>query len=159
MAMRASSAGAGGDSQVPSRQIIAVVGHKVRVEPRGLRAPTDPQAAFKAFPATALRTALPLTADHSLPFNTGLLAAVARCGHTVAEVGVAALHQYIEGHRSTTHDYDTMLNGIHRQALRHGLDPDTRRTPTWDRIRQAGSLAAAAAEATTTTLLKAPTSR
>ncbi|MEU8088614.1 hypothetical protein AB0B57_34005 [Micromonospora sp. NPDC049101] len=118
---------------------------------------TDPQAGFKAFPATALRTALPLTADHSLAFDTDLLAAIARCGHVVAEVGVAALHQYVEGHRSTPHDYDTMLNGVHRQALRHGLDPDTRRTPTWDRIRQAGSLAAA--ERTTTTMLKAPASR
>ncbi|MCZ7379745.1 glycosyltransferase [Micromonospora sp. WMMC250] len=120
---------------------------------------TDPQAGFKAFPATALRTALPLTADHSLAFDTDLLAAIARCGHTVAEVGVAALHQYVEGHRSTPHDYDTMLNGVYRQALRHGLDPETRRTPTWDRIRQAGSLAAAAAKSTTTTMLKAPASR
>jgi hypothetical protein len=122
---------------------------------------TDPQAGFKAFPATALRTALPLTADHSLAFDTDLLAAIARSGHTVAEVGVAALHQYVEGHRSSPHDYDTMLNGVYRQALRHGLDPETRRTPTWDRIRQAGSLAAAAAaaEPTTTTMLKAPTSR
>ncbi|MBM0230471.1 glycosyltransferase [Micromonospora sp. STR1_7] len=120
---------------------------------------TDPQAGFKAFPATALRTALPLTADHSLAFDTDLLAAIARSGHTVAEVGVATLYQYVEGHRSAPHDYDTMLNGVHRQALRHGLDPDTRRTPTWDRIRRAGSLAAAAVEPTTTTMLKVPTSR
>lgn len=45
------------------------------------------------------------------------------------------------------------------QALRHGLDPDHRRTPTWDRIRHAGSLAAVAVERPTTTLLMSPTPR
>lgn len=106
----------------------------------------DPQAGFKAFPAAALRTALPLVTDHSLAFDTDLLAAIARSGHTLAEVGVAALHHYVEDHRGTPRDYDAMLAAVHRQALRHGLDSGTRRTPTWDRIRHAGSLAAAAAE-------------
>ncbi|MEV4212526.1 glycosyltransferase [Micromonospora sp. NPDC049662] len=107
---------------------------------------TDPQAGFKAFRAVALRTALPLVTDQSLAFDTDLLAAVARSGHTVAEVGVATLHHYVEGRVGTPRDYDAMLHAVHRQALRHGLDPDTRRTPTWDRIRHAGSLAALAAE-------------
>lgn len=107
---------------------------------------TDPQAGFKAFPAAALRAALPLVTDQNLAFDTDLLAAIKRSGYTVGEVGVATLHRYVEGGRGTPRDYDAMLNAVHRQALRHGLDLGARRTPTWDRIRRAGSLAAAALE-------------
>jgi hypothetical protein len=112
----------------------------------------DPQAGFKAFPAAALATALPLVTDQSLAFDTDLLAAIRRGGHTVAEVGIAALHHYVDGHPGTARDYDTMLAAVHRQALRHGLDPNDRRTPTWDRIRNAGSLAAATPAAPVTAL-------
>ncbi|MDG4838324.1 hypothetical protein O7631_17535 [Micromonospora sp. WMMD967] len=120
---------------------------------------TDPQAGFKAFPVAALRAALPLVTDQSLAFDSDLLAAIRRSNYTVAEVGIAALHQYVEGPRGTPRDYDAMLNAVHRQALHHGLDPDLRRTPTWDRIRHAGSLAAAAAERPPTTLLMPSTPR
>ncbi|MFG1872255.1 glycosyltransferase family protein [Micromonospora arborensis] len=120
---------------------------------------TDPQAGFKAFSVAALRAALPLVTDQCLAFDTDLLAAIRRSEYTVAEVGIAALHQYIEGQRGTPRDYDAMLNAVHRQALRHGLDPDLRRTPTWDRIRRAGCLAVAAAERPTTTVLVPSTPR
>ncbi|MDI5941032.1 hypothetical protein QLR68_23415 [Micromonospora sp. DH15] len=111
----------------------------------------DPQAGFKAFPAAALRTALPLVTDHSLAFDTDLLTAIARSGHTLAEVGVAALHHYVEDHRGTPRDYDAMLAAVHRQALRHGLDSGTRRTPTWDRIRHAAAAAEPAVKPTSPT--------
>ncbi|MFG2333412.1 hypothetical protein ACGFMM_27835 [Streptomyces sp. NPDC048604] len=105
---------------------------------------TDPQAGFKAFTSPAVRTALPLVADRRLSFDTELLAVLQRAGHTVAEVGVAALHHYVDGRVGTPRDYDTMLAAVHLQAVRHGFDPEARSTRMWDKVRAAGSLAAAA---------------
>ncbi len=105
---------------------------------------TDPQAGFKAFTADALLEALPRVADRGLAFDTEVLAVVRAAGHHVAEVGIAALHRYVDGQVGTPRDYDAMLTAVRDQAIRLGLDPDARATPTWDRIRQAGSLAAAA---------------
>ncbi|MDX3855782.1 hypothetical protein [Streptomyces sp. AK02-01A] len=105
---------------------------------------TDPQAGFKAFTPAVLATALPHVADQSLSFDTELLAAIQHTSHTVAEVGVAALHHYVDGQVGAPRDYDAMLNSVYQQALRHGPDPASRPTPFWDHIQETGSLAAAA---------------
>ncbi|MDI5969916.1 glycosyltransferase [Streptomyces sp. SL13] len=105
---------------------------------------TDPQAGFKAFTAEALTDVLPQMVDRSLAFDTELLATVQAAGHHLTEVGIAALHRYVDGQTGTPRDYDAMLTAVRDQAVRLGLDPAERTTPTWDRIRQAGSLAAAA---------------
>jgi hypothetical protein len=109
----------------------------------------DPQAGFKAFTAQALRTALPEVVDYHLSFDSELLAVLRKGGHTIVEVGVAALHRYVNGHVGTPRDYDTMLTAVQRQAARHGLTAPERATPVLDRIRAAGSLAAAAAKVQT----------
>jgi hypothetical protein len=109
---------------------------------------TDPQAGFKTFDAGALRTALPHVTDHSLAFDTELLTAIQASGYGIVETGTAALYRYVDGQVGTPRDYDVMLAAVHEQAVRHGLDPEQRATPTWDRIRQAGSLTAAADAAT-----------
>ncbi|MFD9605747.1 hypothetical protein [Streptomyces sp. NPDC059970] len=106
---------------------------------------TDPQAGFKAFTRTALAGALPRVTDHRLSFDTDMLVALQHTGNHIVEVGVAALHRYVDGQVGTPRDYDTMLAAVHQQAVRHGLDPSDRATPIWDRIREAGSLTAAAA--------------
>ncbi|MFI6883790.1 hypothetical protein [Streptosporangium canum] len=103
----------------------------------------DPQAGFKAFRAPILRTALSHVRDHQLSFDTELLLLVQHAGATIAETGVCSLHRYAEG-LGASRDYDAMLTAVHAQAARHGLDPDTRTTPVYDRIRAAGSLKAAA---------------
>ncbi|MGZ2361525.1 hypothetical protein LRE75_33415 [Streptomyces sp. 372A] len=72
--------------------------------------------------------------------GSGLYGAVGAYGG-----GPAALHRYVNGQVGTPRDYDTMLAASHQQAVRHGLDPDNRATPIWDRIREAGSLTNAAA--------------
>lgn len=104
----------------------------------------DPQAGFKVFDPAALDQVLPHVADRRLTFDTDLLTALQRAGHTVTEAGVAALHRWHDGTAGTPRDYDVMLTAVHDQALRHGLNPSNRATPVWDTIRNAGSLAAAA---------------
>ncbi|MGQ4484243.1 hypothetical protein ACN6LM_002571 [Streptomyces sp. SAS_281] len=106
---------------------------------------SDPQAGFKAFTRTALAAALPQVTDHRLSFDTDLLGALQHTGNHIIEVGIAALHRYVNGQVGTPRDYDTMLAAVHQQAVRHGLDPSNRATPIWDRIRGAGSLTDAAA--------------
>ncbi|SEM77307.1 hypothetical protein SAMN05414137_15614, partial [Streptacidiphilus jiangxiensis] len=106
---------------------------------------TDPQAGFKAFTTTALARVLADVADHGMSFDTELLALVQRTGHTLAEIGVAALHRWVDGQHGAARDYDQMLATVRDQALRHGPDPATRPTPVLDRIQSAGSLAQAAA--------------
>ncbi|MER5780179.1 hypothetical protein ABT104_00410 [Streptomyces mobaraensis] len=105
---------------------------------------SDPQAGFKAFRADALTTALPAVTDHGLSFDTELLAAVQHSGHTITEVGVATLHRWTDGQHGAPRDYDAMLRNVHQQAQRLSTTP--RPSPVWDRIQQAGSLAAAAAK-------------
>ncbi|WP_316779708.1 hypothetical protein [Streptomyces sasae] len=121
----------------------------------GLRV-TDPQAGFKAFTAAALHTVLPKVTDHRLSFDTELLAVLTATGHTVAEVGIAALHRWSDGHSGTPRDYDDMLRAVHEQALRHARAPEQGKTPVWDRIRAAGSLAAAAGQPARITVIPAP---
>ncbi|MFE5096688.1 hypothetical protein ACFRCI_41845 [Streptomyces sp. NPDC056638] len=58
---------------------------------------TDPQAGFKAFTRTALAGALPRVTDHRLSFDTDLLGALQHTGNHIVEVGVAALHRYVDG--------------------------------------------------------------
>ncbi len=105
---------------------------------------TDPQAGFKAFTADALIEALSQVVDRGLAFDTELLATVQAGGHRIAEVGIAALHRYVDGQVGTPREYDAMLVAVHEQAVRLGLTPADRATPTADLIRRAGSLAAAA---------------
>ncbi|MFF7903793.1 glycosyltransferase [Streptomyces sp. NPDC007920] len=121
----------------------------------GLRV-TDPQAGFKAFTAAAIHTALPKVTDHGLSFDTELLAVLAATGHTVAEVGIAALHRWINGQSGTPRDYDAMLRAVHEQALRHGLAPGKGKTSVWDKIRAAGSLAAASSQPAGVTIIPTP---
>ncbi|MFJ1756479.1 hypothetical protein [Kitasatospora sp. NPDC088134] len=113
----------------------------------------DPQAGFKAFTASALTTVLPKVADHSMSFDTELLALLQHNSHSLTEVGVAALHQWVNGQQGAPRDYDVMLAAVREQALRHGADPETRPTPVCDRIHGAGSLARAAASTTTDVVL------
>ncbi|MFI6883729.1 hypothetical protein [Streptosporangium canum] len=112
----------------------------------------DPQAGFKAFSAPFLRAVLPQVHDRQLSFDTELLALVQRAGGSITETGVCSLHRYTEG-LAAPRDYDAMLAAVHAQATRHGLDPATRATPVYDRIRKAGSLHAAAQSATPATPL------
>ncbi|MFD5785504.1 hypothetical protein ACFWH1_02570 [Streptomyces sp. NPDC127037] len=107
---------------------------------------SDPQAGFKVFSAHALGSALPRVTDRRLSFDTELLAVLRRAGHTVAEVGIAALHRYVEGQAGTPRDYDEMLASVHQQSVRLGHDLGSRPTPVWRRIQAAGSLGAAAAK-------------
>ncbi|QDN54175.1 glycosyltransferase [Streptomyces sp. S1D4-20] len=117
---------------------------------------TDPQAGFKAFTAAALHTALPKVTDHGLSFDTELLAILAATGHTVTEVGIAALHRWTDKQTGTPRDYDAMLRAVHEQALRHGLAPEKRKTPVWDKIRAVGSLAAASSQPVSVTIIPTP---
>ncbi|MFE3505311.1 hypothetical protein ACFXPX_36580 [Kitasatospora sp. NPDC059146] len=110
---------------------------------------TDPQAGFKAFAAPALHAVLPKVADHGMSFDTELLAALQHSGQALVEVGVAALHQWVDGQQGAPRDYDVMLTTVREQALRHGADPNARPTPVCDRIHTAGSLARAAASTPT----------
>ncbi|MEU3402909.1 hypothetical protein ABZ766_03005 [Streptomyces sp. NPDC006670] len=113
---------------------------------------SDPQAGFKALDAAAFRAIRSRVRDTGLSFDTELLTALQLKGHAIAETGIAALHAYIEGQVGTPRDYDAMLTAVRDQAARHGLDPETRPTPAFDRIIAAGSLAAAAAAAPTADL-------
>ncbi|MFE3629458.1 glycosyltransferase family protein [Streptomyces goshikiensis] len=119
----------------------------------------DPQAGFKAFTAAALAAAEHQVADRGMSFDTELLTLIQRAGHTVTEVGIAALHRWTDGQQGAPRDYDRMLTAVYEQARRHGPDPDARPTPVLDRIHAAGSLAQAAARPAPTAVAIVPAPR